>query len=61
MFAQLIFYFLVMLNSLHHFIGWSFNYFTVIPILEVYIICLSNIIFKNTFVTTVWGKNGGTA
>ena len=42
MFEQLIFYFPVL--------GWRFKNITVMTILEVDMICLSNFIFNNTFV-----------
>ena len=61
MFAQLIFYFPVIHNSLNHFLGWFFNHFTASPILEGDIIRLSKYIFKNPFFVEAWRKNVGAA
>ena len=60
MFAHLIFYFPVMHISLYNFIGWYLNNFTVLPILEGGIICLSNFIFMSPFIIKIWVINGGT-
>ena len=56
MFALLLFSFPVMHHSLHHLCVWSFNRFTILPIFEGGIICLSNFILKNPFVIAPWVK-----
>ena len=60
MFAPLIFYFLVMNNSLHNFLGRYFNNFTLLQMTKGDIIRLFNLRFKNPFVIEARGKNYGT-
>ena len=56
MFAQAIFPFPVMNNSIHHLFVWYFNHFTTLLIFEGYIIYFSNLKFKNIFVISEWGE-----
>ena len=58
MFAQSYFALPVLHNVLHHFFSWAFYHFTCLPILEGYIIIITNYEYDKYFSISTWGKSG---
>jgi hypothetical protein len=46
-------------NSMHHFFGWSFIHFTVIPILEGIRVWCTTLNSNIQFLIAAWGSSGG--
>ena len=50
----------VLHNILHHFSAWTFYHFTYLPILERYILCITNYDYDKYFSIAAWIKSGAT-
>ena len=49
----------ILTNILHHFFAWNFYHSTRLPILEGYIIRITNYDYDKYFIIKSWGKPGG--